>query len=119
MSTPTIPNSLRQCLNDAFNHARQHRHEYITLEHLVLAMLREERTRDILQACGANLKKLKSDLETYLEKNLEQLPKDSKDEPTQTVGLGTRLVVCRVACGERATKTIGKRRYSRSTVRGK
>ena len=86
MSTPTVPNSLRQCLNDAFKNARAHRHEYITLEHLVLAMLREERTRDILQACGVDLKKLKSDLETYLEKNLEKLPQDSKGEPTQTVG---------------------------------
>jgi ATP-dependent Clp protease ATP-binding subunit ClpA len=87
MSTPTVPNSLRQCLTDAFKNAREQRHEYITIEHLVLAMLRDERTRDILQACGADLKKLKSDLESYLEKNLEKLPKNSKDEPQQTVGL--------------------------------
>ena len=87
MSTPIVPNSLRQCLTDAFKNARQHRHEYITTEHLVLAMLRDERTRNILQACGANLKKLENDLEAYLEKNLEKLPKNSKDEPQQTVGL--------------------------------
>ncbi|MBI5300788.1 MAG: ATP-dependent Clp protease ATP-binding subunit ClpA [Chloroflexi bacterium] len=91
MSTPTIPESLRQCVNDALKQARQRRHEYLTLEHLLLAMLREERTRQILQGCGADLNKLKHDLETWLEKNMTQLPRNSKSDPEQTVGLGRVL----------------------------
>lgn len=87
MSNPTIPNSLRQCMNDALKDARQRRHEHITLEHLLLAMLREERTREILQACGVNLNRLKADLETYLDQNLEPLPRNIKFEPEQTVGV--------------------------------
>ncbi|MFN8458476.1 MAG: Clp protease N-terminal domain-containing protein, partial [Anaerolineae bacterium] len=87
MSTPSIPDSLRQCLIDALAEARQRRHEYVTLEHLLLALLREERARDILQACGVNLKKLRQELEAYLNENLEQLPANLEFEPEQTVGL--------------------------------
>ncbi|MBI5035239.1 MAG: ATP-dependent Clp protease ATP-binding subunit ClpA [Chloroflexi bacterium] len=91
MSTPTIPESLRQSMTDALKDARQRRHEYITLEHLLLAMIREEQTRTILQACGVDLKKLKRDLETYLEKNLEQLPRGKQVEPEQTIGVSRVL----------------------------
>jgi ATP-dependent Clp protease ATP-binding subunit ClpA len=72
---------------DALQLARRRRHEYITLEHLLLALLPEERAREILQACGADLKKLRQDLEIYLNENLEVLPKHLQIEPEQTVGL--------------------------------
>lgn len=91
MSTPTIPPTLRQSMNDALKEARQRRHEYITLEHLLLALLREEQTRTILQSCGADLKKLDHDLKEFLEKNLEQLPRGKAVEPEQTMGVGRVL----------------------------
>jgi ATP-dependent Clp protease ATP-binding subunit ClpA len=50
-------------------------------------MQSDERAREILQACGANLKKLRHDLETYLAENMEQLPANMPVEPEQTVGL--------------------------------
>jgi ATP-dependent Clp protease ATP-binding subunit ClpA len=88
---PLIPDSLRQCLIDALGEARQRRHEYVTLEHLLLALLREERAREVLQACGANVKKLQPELESYLTQNLEPLPADAPVEPEQTVGLARVL----------------------------
>ena len=87
MSTPIIPESLHKCLLEALTTARQHRHEYVTLEHLLLALLNEKRTQEILMACGANLKKLSTDLEAYLDENIEVLPDNLQLEPEQTVGL--------------------------------
>ncbi len=91
MSEPTITKSLRQSMVDAVADAGRRRHEYVTLEHLVLAMLNEKRTRDILQACGANLSSLRHDLEAYLANKIEPLPKDVRIEPEQTVGVGRVL----------------------------
>ncbi len=91
MSEPTVPQSLRQCMSEAMADARQRRNEYITLEHLLLAMLREERARDILKACGADIKKLQLELKTYLDKNLTPLPKNARVDPEQTIGLGRVL----------------------------
>jgi ATP-dependent Clp protease ATP-binding subunit ClpA len=76
---------------DALSEARQRRHEYITLEHLLLALSREERAREVLQACGASLKKLQHALDDYLHNNLEQLPADAPVEPEQTVGFARVL----------------------------
>jgi ATP-dependent Clp protease ATP-binding subunit ClpA len=71
--------------------ARQRRNEYITSEHLLLAMLREDRAREILQACGADLKKLQRDLKIYLDRDQESLAHGVQAEPQQTVGLGRVL----------------------------
>ncbi len=86
MSTPTIPEMLRQSLVAALAEARQRRNEYITLEHLLLALTREARASEILRACGADLKKLQQDLNTYLDENLEKLPDKVKLEPEETLG---------------------------------
>ncbi|MBI4790822.1 MAG: ATP-dependent Clp protease ATP-binding subunit ClpA [Chloroflexi bacterium] len=91
MSEPTLPQSLRQCMHDAWVDARARRHEFITLEHLLLALLREERAHDILRACGADLDKLQKELKKYLDKNLQPLPGRTPVEPEQTVGLGRVL----------------------------
>lgn len=87
MSTPAIPESLHKCLIEAHAEARRRRHEYITLEHLLLALLREERARDILLACGANLKKLGQALETYLNEQIETLPPQIQIDPEHTISV--------------------------------
>jgi ATP-dependent Clp protease ATP-binding subunit ClpA len=91
MSEPTIPQAIRQCLIDAMTGARQRRNEYVTCEHLLRAMLRDERARDILKACGADLKKLQNDLKVFLDQKLESLPPETEVEPQQTVSLGRVL----------------------------
>ncbi|MCL4395554.1 MAG: ATP-dependent Clp protease ATP-binding subunit ClpA, partial [Chloroflexi bacterium] len=91
MSEPTLPSSLRKCFGDAVADARRRRNEYITLEHLLLAMLAEDRAREILQACGAKIKQLHQDLGEFLENNLEKVPPGAVVEPEQTVGLGRTL----------------------------
>ena len=91
MSDPTIPQSLRTSFTEAVNDARTRRHEFITLEHLLLALLREERARAILKACGADLKKLHGDINQYLDKNVQALSRNVRAEPQQTVALNRVL----------------------------
>lgn len=77
--------SLEQSLHDAFNEARKRRHEYITLEHLLYALLREARARQIIAACGGNLDKLERELDAYLKKNLQPLSGRDAVEPEAAV----------------------------------
>jgi ATP-dependent Clp protease ATP-binding subunit ClpA len=83
---PVIPESVHRCILAALEDAGRRRHEYITLEHLLLAMLPEKRTREVLLACGARLEPLKLELETFLSSRLERLPTGAQFEPKQTVG---------------------------------
>lgn len=79
--------SLQQTLRDAQNEARKRKHEYITLEHLLFALLHEGRAREVLQACGANLKKLEQDLEAFLKKQIPMLPARVRGDPEPSVVL--------------------------------
>ena len=56
-------------MNRAFNDARDKRHEYITVEHLLLALLDNSSASSVLQACGADISLIRSELHEYLEKN--------------------------------------------------
>ena len=53
-----LSNELEYCLNDAFQRARDERHEFITVEHLLLALLDTPPVVEILKACGADLVRL-------------------------------------------------------------
>jgi ATP-dependent Clp protease ATP-binding subunit ClpA len=91
MSTPQIPDELRQCVLAAIEEAQRRRHEYVTLEHLLLTLLPDPRTAEILRACGVNLKKLRQELNAYLDETLEPLPRSQPAEPEQTVGFNRVL----------------------------
>jgi len=64
-----LSKELESSLNRAFNDARDRRHEYITVEHLLLSLLDNSSASSVLQACGADLNIIRSELHEYLEKN--------------------------------------------------
>jgi len=64
-----LSKELESSLNRAFNDARDRRHEYITVEHLLLSLLDNSSANSVLQACGADLSLIRSELHEYLEKN--------------------------------------------------
>ena len=64
-----LSKELESSLNNAFNEAREKRHEYITVEHLLLALIDNNSASSVLQACGVDLLQLRSELRDYLEKN--------------------------------------------------
>ncbi len=68
-----LSNELENCLNRAFRHAREARHELLTVEHLLLALLDAPRVGEILGACRCDLARLKQDLNDRLEQSTPRL----------------------------------------------
>ncbi|AKJ07078.1 ATP-dependent Clp protease ATP-binding subunit ClpA [Archangium gephyra] len=87
MAGPLIAKALQDSFRNAMEEASRMRHEYLTLEHLVLALTKEPRTREVLKACGANVKRLQERLENFLEETVERLPEGEEAEPQQTMGV--------------------------------
>ena len=71
----------------AVREAQRRRHEFLTTEHVLYAMLFDEQGQEILRACGGDIQTLRDDLELYLEQHLESLEQTDEDMPEQTVGL--------------------------------
>ncbi|MGZ6070140.1 MAG: AAA family ATPase, partial [Myxococcaceae bacterium] len=87
MATPLIAKELQASFRQALSDAKSMRHEYLTLEHLLLALTREPKTQKILVACGANVKRLRQRLEKFLAETVERLPEGVNAEPQQTIGI--------------------------------
>ena len=81
-----LSNELEYCLNDAFQSAREARHEFMTVEHLLLAILDTPKVREILRACGADTQKLRADLKAFVDQNTPRLPEDDEREVQPTLG---------------------------------
>ncbi len=80
-----IADELRVALSRAIDDAARRRHEFLTLEHVLLALLHDPVTSDVIEACGGNLKTLEQDLVLYLDKEVEKLPEGAEEtEPQQT-----------------------------------
>ena len=61
-----LSKNLESTLNQAFKEARSQHHEYLTVEHLLLALLNNQSAIEVLKACGANLNRLESELRQFL-----------------------------------------------------
>src|SRR5688572_6861930 len=79
-----LTRELEETLSFAVDQAVKHRHEYVTLEHLLYALLEDRAAREILFNCGANLEELSRALEEYFANVLEKLPSDAKALPELT-----------------------------------
>lgn len=71
----------------AIKEAKQRRHEFFTLEHILYAILHDVTGRRILYHCGAELDKLKIRLEKYFEERSERLPEGVEQDPIQTLAV--------------------------------
>ncbi|HEX7048266.1 MAG TPA: ATP-dependent Clp protease ATP-binding subunit ClpA [Gammaproteobacteria bacterium] len=81
-----LSKELEVCLNEAFSGARRRRHEFITVEHLLLSLLDSGRVVEILRACGANVELLRKELETFLDENTPRLAENVTDDVQPTLG---------------------------------
>ena len=77
---------LEHSLNRAFLEAREKRHEFITVEHILLMLTENGSAIAVLQACGANISKLHDDLEKYVDQNTPLLIGDEDRETQPTLG---------------------------------
>ncbi len=84
-----MAHSLMQALALAVMEMRSRRHECLTVEHLLLAMTREQLGRVILRGCGADLRELRKQLEDYFERYMEAVPPGemTEGEVVQTAAL--------------------------------
>src|ERR1700721_3113922 len=78
--------ALEYCLNDAFHQAREARREYLTVEHLLLAILDTPKVREVLRACGADLSKLKQELKDHIDQSTPRLEEGEEREAQPTLG---------------------------------
>jgi ATP-dependent Clp protease ATP-binding subunit ClpA len=77
--------NLELVLSLAYREADSRRHAHLTLEHLLFAIAHDAKGEEILAACGVDLDRLRKDLKGHLEGAVELLPKDSGQEPIQTL----------------------------------
>ena len=82
-----LSSELRVTLNQAFKDARTKRHEYMSVEHHLLALLDNPSAVRVIKACGGNLDKLRADLVAFLDENTPLIPKnESGRDPQPTLG---------------------------------
>ncbi len=87
MASPIIAKELQASIRFALSEAKRMHHEYLTLEHLLLGLLRDPRCVEVLKACGARMDRLKQRLDTFLEESIERLPEGTTAEPQQTIAI--------------------------------
>ena len=81
-----LSQELEFSLNAAFQSAREKRHEYITVEHLLSALLDNPSAARVLRACGGNLDELRRSLVAFLRDNVPVLPQESESDTQPTLG---------------------------------
>ncbi len=77
---------LQLTLQSALREAIARRHAYLTVDHLLYALLHDGRGEEVLRGCGADPKQLKAALVRFFEQELEKVPGDGRVEPEQTLG---------------------------------
>jgi len=77
---------LEYCLNEAFQTARNNRHEFMTVEHLLLAISDIPAVVEVLKACGTDLPRLRKDLLDHIDETTPLLPAESEQEVAPTLG---------------------------------
>ena len=81
-----LSKELEFTLNLAFKEAREKRHEFMTVEHLLLALLDNPTAAEVLKSCGADLDRLKKELTGFLDETTPLLPPNDNRETQPTLG---------------------------------
>ncbi|MDG2047405.1 MAG: ATP-dependent Clp protease ATP-binding subunit ClpA [Halioglobus sp.] len=89
-----LSKDLENTLNDAFRGARAKRHEFMTVEHLLLALLDNNDAVQVLKACGADIGNLRGDLVEFVDATTPLIPQNEDERDTQPT-LGFQRVLQR------------------------
>jgi ATP-dependent Clp protease ATP-binding subunit ClpA len=82
MLSPELETAIRQALDDATKRG----HEFSGLEHLLLALLADEKTAEVVKHCGGNVARLRGKLEAYLDKEIQVMPEEDRERAQPTLG---------------------------------
>jgi ATP-dependent Clp protease ATP-binding subunit ClpA len=83
---PSFAQNLEKTLHAAIDSARERRHEYATLEHLLLALVADEDAAEVMNACGVDLEELTGVVRQYLDQEYQSLQNEDSSEPQPTAG---------------------------------
>ncbi|MBS6361131.1 Clp protease N-terminal domain-containing protein, partial [Burkholderia sp.] len=108
-----IAQELEVSLHMAFMEARQARHEFITVEHLLLALLDNPTAAEVLRACAANIEDLRQNLRNFIHDNTPTVP-GTDDVDTQPT-LGFQRVIQRAIMHVQSTSN-GKKEVTGANV---
>ena len=89
-----LSKELESTLNSAFKVARNKRHEFMTVEHLLLALVDNDQAAGVLKACAANLDTLKKELTEFVDSTTPLIPEEEEERDTQPT-LGFQRVLQR------------------------
>jgi len=89
-----LSKDLELTLNLAFKQAREKRHEFMTVEHLLLSLLDNSYAANVLKSCGANIEILRDQLTHFMDETTPLLPEDESERDTQPT-LGFQRVLQR------------------------
>ncbi len=81
MLSPELETAIRSALDDATRRG----HEFSGLEHLLLALLADEKTAEVVKQCGGSVTRLDRKLEEYLDKEIKPLPEDDRERAQPTL----------------------------------
>ncbi|MGB5344948.1 MAG: ATP-dependent Clp protease ATP-binding subunit ClpA [Woeseia sp.] len=81
-----LSSELEFCLNEAFQSAREKRHEFMTVEHLLLALLDIPRVHEILRACDSNVTELRRQLTDFVDEATPRMASDDENDVQPTLG---------------------------------
>lgn len=86
---------LEQSLNEAFVFARENRHEFMTVEHLLLALIANPAAKQALKACGADIERLKNELTEFVKTTTPQIVEEQLNDRETQPTLGFQRVLQR------------------------
>ena len=86
-----VSTELNAIFQKAIGFARHQRHEYLTIEHVMLSLLNSPDGDAIIRSCGAEVEHIREALAAYLMQTMEPLPDDVDQEPFETVALARMI----------------------------
>jgi len=114
-----IAQELEVSLHMAFVEARQARHEFITVEHLLLALLDNPSAAEVLRACAVNIDDLRKTLTNFINDNTPTVPGTSEVDTQPTLGFQRVIqrAIMHVQSASNGKKRSDRRQCSGSNFR--
>src|SRR3546814_15302980 len=103
---------LEYTIGQCYKHAREARDEYMTVEHLLLALLDNPSAEAVLKATGADFHRLRCDLEQAIASSVSRLPEDDGRDSQPTLGFPRVL-----RCSDAHVQSRGKKVANGDNVR--
>jgi len=86
-----ISNSLNEIFQKSISFAKELRHEYLTIEHVFYLLLGSKEGSTIISTCGGDVEKMREELHSYIQTNIDALPENVNSDPYESVAL-SRLI---------------------------